>query len=329
MADIKVKVSRIEALTPDIKMFEFVAAEDGAELPLFEAGAHIDVHTGAGVRRSYSLANDPDETTRYLTAVLHEIKGGGGSRWMHASVKEGDVLTVTAPTNHFPLADEAAFHLLIAGGIGITPLLAMGYALARREEDYRLYYCTRSPEATAFADEVKAVFGDRVTFIHDGGDVTKGIDLKTLLAEPTEDAHLYVCGPAGLIKAARETAAAAGWPEDRVHFELFASTRSDEEKAEAAAAAGADESFEIELAQSGMTLTVPADKTILDVLMENGIPVMYTCEDGWCGNCQIPLLGGKAEHRDEVLTDEEKEENSKIQVCISRARPGEKLILDI
>jgi vanillate O-demethylase ferredoxin subunit len=328
MADIKVRVNKVSALTPDIKMFELVAAE-GGELPLFEAGSHIDVQTGAGVRRSYSLANDPDETGRYITAILREANGGGGSKWMHDAVKEGDVLTVTEPANQFPLEDEAGFHLLIAGGIGITPLLAMGYALSRRDEDYRLYYCTKAAEATAFLDEVKAVFGDRVTFVHDGGDIARGIKLDEVLAGPAAGRHLYVCGPGGLINATRETASKLGWAEDHVHFELFSSAKSDAQREAEAAARADDGSFEVELAQSGMTLTVPPDKSILDVLNEAGIPVMYTCEDGWCGNCQIVMLGGKADHRDEVLTAEERAENSKIQVCISRALPGEKLILDI
>jgi vanillate monooxygenase ferredoxin subunit len=323
MAGIEVRVNKVRTLTPGIKMFEFVAA-DGV-LPRFDAGAHIDIETGVGLRRSYSLANDPKETGRYVTAILREEKSAGGSRWMHDEVREGDVLTVTEPSNQFPLAEDAAFHLLIAGGIGITPLLAMGYRLRDIGAAYHLYYCTRSPEQTAFLDEVKEVFGDRVTFIHDGGDVSKGIKLAEVLDNQPEGAHLYVCGPAGLINAARD--AAGGWPRERVHYELFSSSRSDEQRAEIAALA--NEEFEIELAQSGVTLTVPADKTILDVLMEHGIPVMYTCEDGWCGNCQVAMLCGEADHRDEVLTEQEKEENRKIQVCISRAKPGEKLILDL
>jgi vanillate O-demethylase ferredoxin subunit len=329
MTEIKVRVKSVAALTPDIRKFELVAETDGAELPLFEAGAHIDVQTGAGVRRSYSLANDPDDTRCYVTAVLREPNGSGGSKWMHDAVKEDDVLTVTEPANQFPLEDEADFHLMIAGGIGITPLLAMGYALRRRDEDYHLYYCTKSAKATAFLDEVKAVFDDHVTFIHDGGDIAKGIKLDEVLADAAEGRHLYVCGPAGLINATRETAAKLGWADDAVHFELFSSAKTNEQRAEDAAARADDGSFEVELAQSGMTLTIPADKSILEVLNENGIPVMFTCEDGWCGNCQVPMLGGEADHRDEVLTEAEKAENSKIQVCISRAKPGQKLILDI
>ena len=323
MTELKLKVKDVRPLTADIKLFEFVAAE--GELPPFEAGAHVDIRTGSGLRRSYSLANDPAERGRYVTAVLREPAGGGGSKWMHEGVSVGQVLTASGPTNNFPLHAEATHHLLIAGGIGITPLLAMGYELRRRGADFRMYYCTRAPQTTAFVDEVKEVFGERVTFVHDGGDVTRGLKLDEVLADPADGTHLYVCGPAGLLNAARK--ASENWPEGTVHFELFTSTRTEAQKAELAGRG--NEAFEIELAQSGMTLTVPPDKTILDVLNENGIEMIYVCEDGWCGTCTVGLLGGKADHRDEVLTDKEKAENKKIQVCISRALPGEKLVLDL
>lgn len=325
MADIALKVAAIEALTSEIKKFELVAA-DGGSLPAFEAGAHIDLLTGLGVRRSYSLANDPADLSRYVTAILRETNGSG-SVWMHDKVKVGDVLTASGPVNNFPLARAAGRHLLIAGGIGITPILAMGYALRGGDVPFHLDYCTKSVEQTAFLDEVREVFGDHVTFHHDGGDPAKGIDLKATLAEHREGTHLYLCGPVGLLKAARE--AAAHWPRGTVHYELFTSARTEQERAEAEARLSQNEAFEIELAQSGLTLTVPADKTILEVLNENGIDVIKVCEEGYCGTCQVALLGGKADHRDEVLDEDEKAANTLIQVCISRAMPGEKLILDL
>jgi ferredoxin-NADP reductase len=323
MVHITLEVSAIRQLTPDIKLFELVA-RDGA-LPPFEAGAHIDIDTGNGLRRSYSLAGDPEDLGRYVTAILREPHGGGGSQWMHDKVEAGDVLTATPPSNNFPLAENAKHHLLIAGGIGITPILAMGYRLRRIGADFHLYYCTRSPETTAFLDEVRQVFGDHATFIHDGGDVSKGIKLDRVLANPAEGTHLYVCGPSGLINATRESA--RHWPEGSVHYELFSSARTEAEKAEIAGRP--NEAFEIVLKSTGERLTVPPDKSILEVLSEHGINVIYTCEEGWCGNCVIDLLGGKADHRDEVLTEVEKAENRKIQVCISRAQPGETLILDL
>lgn len=323
MPDLDLKVAAIDDLTPKIKRFEFVAA-DGGGLPTFTAGAHIDIFTGIGLTRSYSLAGDPADASRYVTAILREPMGGG-SAWMHDGVKVGDVLKAAGPTNNFPLDEAAGRHLLIAGGIGITPFLAMGHALRRGEAPYKLEYCTRSPEETAFRNEVQEVFGDHLTFHYDGGDPSKGIDLEATLSERRDDTHLYLCGPVGLLRAARE--ASAHWPNGTVHYELFSSARSDQERAEVEARP--NEAFEIELAQSGLTLTVPADKTILEVLNENGIEVIKVCEEGYCGTCQVSLLGGKADHRDEVLDDDEKAANTLIQVCCSRALPGEKLILDL
>lgn len=327
MPELKLKVTAIKELTPSIKMFELTNAEEG-DLPPFQAGAHIDIHTGAGVLRSYSLANDPKETHRYVTAVLREPEGGGGSKWMHDEVKVGDVLTTSEPIQNFPLNERAPRTVLLAGGIGITPILAMGYRLRSQRLPCHLHYCTKSPEDTAFMDEIKALFGDDVTFHHDGGDPSKGIDLKGTFGTRPDGAHLYVCGPAGLIRAAQE-AASDDWPEDAVHVELFTSARTEEETAALEAKAATDESFEVELARSGETLTVPPDKSILDVLLDSGYGVPYACEEGWCGACVIDLVSGKADHRDEVLSDAEKESNSKIQVCISRALPGEKLVLDL
>lgn len=326
MPDLELKVTVIKELTPSIKMFELVSAV-GGELPPFQAGAHINVRTCDGLIRSYSLANDPAERDRYVTAVLREPEGAGGSKWMHDELKVGDLLTSSEPLQDFALDEGAGLSILLAGGIGITPLMAMGYRLRAQRLPCHLHYCTKAPEDTAFMDEVKALFGDDLTFYHDGGDPSKGINLEETFATPPDGAHLYFCGPAGLINAAQ--AATAHWPEGKVHFELFASARTEEEVAEIAARAGADQAFEIELAQSGQTLTVPADKSILDVLLDSGFGVPYACEEGWCGACTTDLVAGKADHRDEVLSDAEKAANTKMQVCISRALPGEKLVLDL
>jgi vanillate O-demethylase ferredoxin subunit len=324
MAEIELEVTEVKDLTPNIKMFEFVAA-GGGELPPFEAGAHIDVRMGNGLTRSYSLANDPRERNRYVTAILREGAGQGGSKWMHENVSVGDVLKSSEPSNNFRLVEDADISLLLAGGIGITPILAMGHRLKALGKPYHLHYCTRSPEETAFMEEVKDVFGESVTFHHDGGDPSKGIKLKEVFGSRPHGAHLYVCGPGGLLRAAREVT--THWPEGTVHFELFSSARTEQEAAKIASRT--NEEFEIELARSGITLTVPADKSILDVLLDNNFGVPYACEEGWCGACTIGLLGGKPDHRDEFLSDKEKEENTKMQVCVSRAMPGEKLILDL
>jgi vanillate O-demethylase ferredoxin subunit len=324
MPDLELKVTKLRDLTSNIKMFELVNAK-GGDLPAFEPGAHIDFKLPDGKIRSYSLANDPTETNRYVTAILKDVNGKGGSVWMHENVKEGDVLTATEPLQNFPLVEDAANSILLAGGIGITPMLAMGYRLKALGKKVHLHYCSRSAEETAFMDEVKQLFGDDVTFHHDGGDPSKGINLKETFKDHAEGTHLYVCGPVGLLNATRD--AVSHWPEGTVHFELFTSARSDEQVAEMESRENFE--FEVELKQSGVTLTIPADRSILDVMIEEGYGVPYACEEGWCGACVIPMLGGKADHRDEVLSDAEKAANDKIQVCISRALPGEKLILDM
>ena len=315
---LKLAVSGIERLTLEIRRFELVSAEGGG-LPPFEAGAHIDVFTGNGLRRSYSLANDPEERHRYVIGVLREENGSGGSCWMHDKLAVGDVVSAMPPLNNFALVEDARRHVLIAGGIGITPILAMGYRLSRIAADVTLHYCTKSREETAFLDEVERVFGENVVIHHDGGDPSKGIDLDATLAERTEGDHLYICGPSGLLQAARKRA--SHWPGETVHYELFVPR--------AERADWANDSFDIVLSRRKTTLTVAPDKSILEVVREHGIDVDSSCESGICGTCRTRLLGGAAEHRDDVLTDREKAENSAIMVCISRARNGETLILDL
>jgi ferredoxin-NADP reductase len=232
---------------------------------------------------------------------------------------------VTGPQNNFPIDANAKKHMLIAGGIGITPLLAMGYRLKEMKADYHLHYCSKTAAETAFMDEVKAVFGDRVTFHHDGGDPSKGIKLDEVLKSPDAGQHLYICGPAGLLNAVRD--ASKHWPEGSVHFELFGSTRSAAEIAALAHEAG-DDTFEVECVKSGVTVSVPPNKSIMQVLWEHNIEVLYACEEGWCGNCKVGLISGQVDHRDEYLSEKERE--TSLQVCISRAAPGEKkLVLDI
>lgn len=323
MAELELKVTLVTNLTPHIKMFEFVAAK-GGDLPPFAAGAHIDVKTSSGIR-SYSLANNPNERHRYVTAVLRDKASTGGSHWMHETLKPGITVHASEPIQNFPLVETASKSLLLGGGIGITPLLAMSHRLKEIGADFHLYYCTRSVEDTAFYDEVNALLGERVTFVHDGGDVSKGLNLKQTFANRPDGAHVYVCGPAGLLNAART--ATAHWPPQTVHFELFSSARSAEDRA--ALEARSNDAFDVELAKSGVTLTIPPDRSILDVLLDNGYGVPYACEDGWCGACTIPLISGQADHRDEFLSDADKAANQKIQVCISRAKPGEKLVLDM
>jgi len=312
------QVARIEAATPRIKAVELISRV-GEALPAFTAGAHIDVELGNGETRSYSLLNDPAETHRYLVAVLREIDSRGGSTYVHDRLRVGDILASSEPANNFPLNEAGERHILIAGGIGITPLLAMSRRLAARGLDFTLHYCARSRAEAAFIDEIETALGPRLVSHFDGGDIARGLDVAALLKERPAAAHVYVCGPPGLIRAVRE--AAPHWPKGSVHYELFRGSEAD------IAPRSSDQAFEIVLKRAGKTLTVPADKSILETLAGAGIKIKTLCKEGVCGTCRVGLLEGRADHRDEVLTDDERERN--IQVCVSRALPGETLVLDL
>ncbi len=316
-----VRVGAISDQTARIREFELVGAVAG--LPPFEAGAHIQVATGDGAIRSYSLANDPREPNRYVIAVLRE-PDGRGSGWLHDNVRVGDVLEIAGPRNAFPLQEGASEHILVAGGVGITPIRSMIHRLQAIGAPFRLIYCTRNAADTAYRTELLEAHGSRLHLHHDEGDASRSLDLAAALRDRPYGAHAYVCGPRGLIQAAR--AATAHWPVGTVHVELFASPLPAETAA--VADAGADQPFEVVLARSGRTLQVPADKSILEVVLAAGIKTPYVCREGWCGNCETVLLGGKADHRDDILEDDQKAAQDTIHICISRAMPGEQLILD-
>jgi vanillate O-demethylase ferredoxin subunit len=312
-----VEVAGVEDETADIKSLVLKSAA-GGPLPAFEAGAHIDVIAGNGMRRSYSIASDPADRSAYLLGVLREPASRGGSIWIHDNVKPGARLQITKPLNNFPLDESATAHILIAGGIGITPILAMARTLNALDAPYQLHYCTRTPEGTAFRDEVAAVAGDNLVYHHDGGDPRQGIKLGEVLGAAPEGAHVYVCGPKTLIDAVRE--AARDWGEKRVHFELF-SAAPDQNYV--------NEPFDIYLSRRRMELTVPADRTILQTIREAGIAVDSSCEQGLCSTCQVRVISGEIEHRDQILSSEEKARGETMMICISRGKPGEKLVLDI
>ena len=315
---LKLRVERIAALTPRIRQLELVAAE-GGELPAFTAGGHIGVDIGEGEARTYSLLNAPHERGRYVIAVLLEPQGRGGSAWMHGSVRQGDVITTTLPMNNFSLNEAAEESLLIAGGIGITPILSMVERLLEKEARFVLHYATRSRDDAPFAAELERRLGERLVLHHDNGDPAQGVNLPALLAKRAPGAHVYVCGPRGMIEATRT--ATQHWPKGTVHFELFSGAIED------TTPRSSDTAFEMELAKSGRVVMVPADRSPLDALRDIGIKVKSMCKDGVCGTCRVRVLSGAVDHRDEVLTD--KEHASFMQVCVSRAMPGERLVLDL
>ncbi|MCW5652189.1 PDR/VanB family oxidoreductase [Hydrogenophaga sp.] len=303
---------RIVALT--------LASADGNALPPFEAGAHIDVLTPSGHTRQYSLCNAPDTATQvYRIAVQEEAESRGGSRAMCRDVREGDLLEVGAPRNLFPLAPGTRRAILLAGGIGITPLLAMAHALHQAGIDFVLHHACRSRPAGAFVEELLAAsFAERVRLHFD--DEGPALDLAGVLADPCDGDHLYVCGPSGFIQWALDTARQLHWPDGQVHREFFAPAEP--------AVVAADGAFEVELAVSGKVLQVPADRSIASVLLAHGVPLAMSCEQGVCGTCVTTLLAGEADHRDSYLTDADRERGDTILPCCSRARSA-RLVLDL
>jgi vanillate O-demethylase ferredoxin subunit len=314
---LNLRVKSLVAVTPFIRQIELMA-EQGA-LPAFTAGAHIDVTLRDGLERSYSLLNDPIETHRYVIAVLREADSRGGSTFVHDHLRVDDRLVSTPPLNNFPLNEAGDTHVLIAGGIGVTPLKSMAHRLVVRGLNVTLHYCARDRERAAYLDDLTTLLGERLHLHLDGGDPSRGLNVPALLSKRASAAHVYVCGPAGLIRAVRE--AARDWPKGTVHYELFRGVEAD------VAPRSTDQAFEITLARAGRTFTVPADKSILEVLRANGFKIKTLCKEGVCGTCRVGLLSGKADHRDEVLTDEQRERE--IQVCVSRALPNETLVLDL
>ncbi|WP_447956739.1 PDR/VanB family oxidoreductase [Vreelandella sp. EE7] len=313
---VEVKARHEEAL--DIVTLE-LADPHGRELPAFSAGAHIDVRVKEGLIRQYSLCNHSDDRARYLIGVLRDPASRGGSTAMHDELQVGELMQISAPKNHFPL-EPAKRTLLLAGGIGITPLLCMAERLAHTDGEFALHYCTRSQERTAFYQRLKAsAFAERVHFHFDDGEPSQHLNLETLLGQPDPDTHVYVCGPKGFIDAVLTACKADGWPSDQVHTEYFsgAETSSDD-----------DGSFEVRIASSGQSFTVPADKTVHQVLAENGIEVMVSCEQGVCGTCLTRVLEGEPDHRDLYLEDHEHAANDQFTPCCSRAKSSV-LVLDL
>jgi len=296
-----------------------LGAADGYDLHPFTAGSHIDVELpvkdahGHFMVRQYSLCNDPSERDRYVIGVSRDPSSRGGSVYLHDEVKPGDLLHISTPRNHFELYEPAEHTVLIAGGIGITPLLAMARRLSALGKRWRLFYCVRTEQRAAFLDEIRALPGEVIP-IFDGVPGGKPIDLERVMRETASDAHLYCCGPNGLMEAFER--AASNRPARNVHVEWF-KPRPVEPRPVAAAAG--DGSFEVKLAHSGLTLKVPADKSILDVLVDAGVAVQYSCCDGVCGTCETRVLDGVPDHRDSVLLGEDAGAVDRIMLCVSRS----------
>jgi vanillate monooxygenase ferredoxin subunit len=318
MENLAVQVVRKVQEAQDIASFELARA-GGAPLPAFSAGSHIDVQVPGGLTRQYSLCNDSGEQHRYRIAVLRDPASRGGSIAMHDVVHEGDVIHISEPRNHFPL-HHASRSLLFAGGIGVTPLLCMAQRLAAIGTDFTLHYCTRSPDRTAFLQEIGAApFAGRVQFHFDSGPPEQKLDAKALLAKPEPATQLYVCGPPGFIEHVVGTAKASGWPSEQIHLEYFGAAPQD---------TSGDRAFDVKIASTGKTYTVAAGQSVVKALQEHGVEILTSCEQGVCGTCITRVLDGEPDHRDMYFTEEEKAKNDQFTPCCSRAR-SKALVLDL
>jgi vanillate O-demethylase ferredoxin subunit len=284
----------------------------GQALPPFAAGAHVDLHLPGGMVRPYSLCNDPVERTRYVFGVLREPASRGGSRAVHEALEVGQTLRTSAPKNNFALHAGDAHALLLAGGIGVTPLLAMARRLAREARPYTLHYAGRTRGRMAFLAEMLAEGLLQATQVH-VDDEGSALDLRQLLAAQPAGTEIYVCGPAGFIDAAEAAAQAAGWPGAQLHRERFGAST-------AAPPAGTDRAFEIVIAATGQVVQVPAGRSAAAALQAAGLPLYTSCEQGVCGTCLTRVLEGEPEHRDQYLSAEEQAANNQFLPCCSRAR---------
>lgn len=294
---------------------------DGGNLPAFTAGAHIDLHLPGGLIRSYSLANDCRERHRYVLGVLREPKSRGGSRSVHEQFRIGMPIELSEPRNNFPLHEDASHSVLVAGGIGVTPILSMARRLKALGASFEFVYCARSRKAAAFADEI-AELGIPVHWHFD--DAAGGPpDLNALLngrpGNGPSSTHYYACGPAPMLDAFLAACSALGYPNK--HIERFAAAEPVEQ-------VGSQQGFTVELRRSGRTLSVPPGQSILDVLLDAGISASFSCQDGFCGSCETRVLEGTPEHRDSVLTEAERAENKSMMICVSGCQ-GERLVLDL
>jgi ferredoxin-NADP reductase len=292
-----------------------LADESGSGLPPWTPGAHVDLVLGELVRQ-YSLCGDPTDATSYTVAVLREPESRGGSVFVHEQLAEGAKVTVRGPRNHFPLVAADSYRF-VAGGIGITPLLPMIAEADASGADWHLTYGGRTRGSMAYTDHL-AGYGDRVTFAP--ADEVGLLDLATILASPGPRTLVYCCGPEPLL-AAVESVCEEGWPSDALHLERFAAKVSD-------APVDGERAFELVLAGSGVTLQVPPDKSVFDVIQDAGISVLGSCHEGICGTCEQAVLEGEVDHRDSVLNESEQAANDAMMVCVSRCL-SDRLVLDL
>lgn len=314
----RVRIKRISFEAESINSYELAALADGELVP-FTAGSHIDLHLPNGMIRSYSLVNDQSERNRYVVAVNNDAASRGGSRFIHESFRPGDVITISHPRNNFTLQENAAHSVLIAGGIGITPIFSMIRRLNALGRSWELFYAARTRVAAAFLDELHALRCTAHPNLHLNFDQEQSgrmLDLSAIVRGASPDAHLYCCGPVPMLEAFE--AATQGWLAGQVHVEYFKA------KEKPAAEGG----FEVKLARSNRTVAVEAGKTILNALLDAGIAANYACTEGVCGTCETRVIEGVPDHRDLFLGKEEQATNKTMMICCSGSKSST-IVLDL
>ncbi|WP_433739682.1 PDR/VanB family oxidoreductase [Pseudomonas putida] len=314
MSSLSLRVEHIELLTPRIRRLLLVSS-DARPLPDFTAGSHLELHVpgSRAQRRAYSLVNLPDGE-HYEIAVQLEEASTGGSRWVH-SLKVGDELLADAPRNHFPLSENTEHALLIAGGIGITPMLGMARALQATGKPFSLHYAGRDAVQMAYLPEARACQDNH--FWISGGDPQKRFPAATILAAPRPGLHLYICGPSAMLNNVLTCAREQGWAEDHLHYELFSG----------ALEIAGDQGFEVRLQESGVSLQVAAGQSVLDAMLQAGLDPMFDCRRGDCGVCVTQVIDGQPDHRDICLSERDRASGS-FCTCVSRASSA-LLVLDL
>lgn len=317
VVELKVRVAEIEQATGTVKRFRLVAVS-GEPLPTYSAGAHVIVtmsDDGRRIKNPYSLIDRAEDGSSYRIGVLKTHDSRGGSRFMHERVEVGTELTIAMPVNLFPIVRMGRRHILVAGGIGVTPIHAMAAELKKQSASYEIHYAMRSAAHGAFVDELAAAHGDKLRLYRD--DCSEIIEVAKILAHQPLGTHLYVCGPEGMIDAILQGGRDAGWPDENLHAERFLSPAG-------------GEPFSVVLAKAGITAEVRADQSLLEAIEEAGVDAPYLCRGGACGQCETAVVAhdGELDHKDHYLTDEEKAAGKKIMICMSRLK-GRELVLDL
>lgn len=310
-ASLNVEIRRIRELAPGIREFS-LSRTDGEDFPVYSGGSHIVLSLPLGERphrNPYSLLGDPTVRDTWRVAVRKQEESRGGSRWLHEQAREGMRIDISAPVNLFPLIRTGRRHILVAGGIGITPILSQARELARLGADFEVHYAYRGPEYGVFSDELEALAPGRVH--HYVQSHREQIEFGSLLAGRPLGTHFYICGPAGMVAASMNAGKSLGWPESHLHSEQFLAPTG-------------GEPFDVKLALSGKAFTVPSDLSLLEAIEQQGVDAPYLCRGGACGQCELEVLGAEGEliHHDLYLSADERASGKKIMPCVSRLKGG-------